>query len=383
MISRSDVCHAVSKTLVDAQRALKAKHAVIGMDGFVDSIIDVVDQRGGFDQYTRIGTIDVLGHKIVAAAGKSANYEMVVKQRKLGGNGPIMANALAVAGLSIDYIGSLGVPTPDPVFADFATRARLHSLCEPGFTDALEFTDGKLMFGKLTQLSQVNWESLLRHVGLEAFIGMCESADLIAMNNWTMLPLLGEIWQHVLGDILPKLSQRPRMLYIDLADPEKRPPKDLREAMATLSQMAAFTGVTLGLNLKEAAQVAGVLELRPAADEPDQIQQLAQEIRQKMGISTVVIHPRGGAAGADSEGTAWFDGPYVQHPKLSTGAGDNFNAGYCLGQLAGCDLRQSLCCGVATSGYYVRNAASPTTSQLAEFVKELPPPEQQAAAATT
>ena len=44
----------------------------------------------------------------------------------------------------------------------------------------------------------------------------------------------------------------------------------------------------------------------------------------------------------------------MQQPKISTGAGDHFNAGFCLGRVLGFWLAESLCAGVATSGYYVR-----------------------------
>ena len=70
-----------------------------------------------------------------------------------------------------------------------------------------------------------------------------------------------------------------------------------------------------------------------------------------------------------------FAGPFVQQPKISTGAGDHFNAGFCLGRGAGANLEESLCTGVATSGYYVRNATSPTGKQLAEFIANLPAPQ--------
>lgn len=378
MPTRNEICTSVAQRLRASAPALKSTRAVIGMDGFVDSIIDVVDTRDSFEKYARMETIDIFGRKIVNAAGKSANYEFVVKHKKLGGNGPIYANALAIAGLDIDYIGSLGLPAPDPVFADFATRARLHSLCEPGYTDALEFADGKLMLGKITHLAQVNWDTILQRVGLAKFTALCESANLIAMNNWTMLPMLGDIWHHVLVDVLPNLSKRqtPRRIFIDLADPEKRTAQDLRRGLQTLSCMSDYAHVMLGLNLKEAGQVATVLGIRPPTDDNDAIRKAATDIRATLKLGAVVIHPRRGAGAADATGSAWFDGPLVKQPKLSTGAGDNFNAGFCLGQLTGCTLEQSLCCGVATSGYYVRNAASPTTDQLAGFVATLPEAER-------
>lgn len=378
MPTRNEVCTTVADRLRASAGGLKSVRAVIGMDGFVDSIIDVVDTRDSFEQYSRMETIERLGRKIINAAGKSANYEFVVTHKKLGGNGPIYANALAIAGLDIDYIGSLGLPAPDPVFADFAKLARLHSLCEPGYTDALEFADGKLLLGKITHLAQVNWESLLQRVGLQPFIAMCEAADLIAMNNWTMLPMLGDIWHHVLVDVLPNLSKRPRgrRIFIDLADPEKRTAQDLRRGLNTLSCMSQYAHVILGLNLKEAGQVANVVGVHPPSDDNHQILKAAAEIRAHLKIGAVVIHPRRGAGAADCSGAAWFDGPLVKQPRLSTGAGDNFNAGFCLGELTGCTLEESLCCGVATSGYYVRNAGSPTTTQLADFIANLPDPER-------
>jgi sugar/nucleoside kinase (ribokinase family) len=56
---------------------------------------------------------------------------------------------------------------------------------------------------------------------------------------------------------------------------------------------------------------------------------------------------------------------------MVTGAGDHFNAGFCLGRLLGGDLDANIHFGVATSGYYVREAASPTLAQLSGFVETL------------
>ena len=375
-MSRADTCRSVAEKIRSSASRLSSTKAVIGMDGFVDSIIDVVDTRESFEKYSRMETIETFGRKIVGSAGKSGNYEFVVKHRKLGGNGPIFADALAIAGVDVDYIGSLGLPEADPVFADFGKRARLKSICEAGLTDALEFSDGKLMLGKITQLADVNWSSLCARVGLDRFTAMCESADLIAMNNWTMLPHLGDIWLHVSTDVLPRLSKRERLIFIDLADPEKRTAKDLRRDLGTLSTMQKYAKVMLGVNLKEAGQVANVLGIRPPADRNDDVIRAADEIRKALQLSTVVIHPRRGAGGANSSSSGWVDGPLVKQPKLSTGAGDNFNAGFCLGELIGCSFEESLACGCAASGFYVRETGSATASQLADFVECLPEPDR-------
>lgn len=375
-MTREQIASSIAGKIRGAQAELARTRAVIGMDGFVDSIIDVVDQRRSFDSYQRVETIEVLGRKVLGAAGNSANYEFVVKRQKLGGNGPNYANALAVAGIDVDYIGSLGIPRPHEVFGEFGKRARLHSLCEPGYTDALEFSDGKLMLGKITHLSQVNWSTLLERIGLKAFTQMCQEASLLAMNNWTMLPGLGEIWSHVLEEVLPKLTGERRRVFIDLADPEKRTADDLRRDLAKLSGMQKYARVILGLNLKEAGQVAGVFGLAAPRDNNAEIRTAAEDVRKALGIEMVVVHPRRGAGAANGTGSTWMDGPLVQHPKLSTGAGDNFNAGFCLGLLAGGTLDEALAAGVATSGYYVREAASPDAHALVSFLENLPSPER-------
>ena len=123
-------------------------NAFLGLDGFVDEILHVVDKRESADKYQRLTTIAKYADRLAAAAGKSTNVEMVNQLTKLGGNGPIMANALASFGMKVCYLGNLGFPSLHPVFADFAKQAEVYSIAEPGYTDALEFEDGKIICGK-------------------------------------------------------------------------------------------------------------------------------------------------------------------------------------------------------------------------------------------
>src|SRR3954468_13130229 len=165
-LSREQICELTAAKLTAALTTLPSLKSLIGLDGFVDEIIAVVNKRhGAGNNYDSVKTIAHLSEKIATATGQSSNYELVVKQRKLGGNGPIMANALASMGLEVTYIGNLGYPTLDPVFEDFAKRAKVISIAEPGHTDALEFEDGKLMLGKHQTLGDVNWDNLVTRVG--------------------------------------------------------------------------------------------------------------------------------------------------------------------------------------------------------------------------
>jgi hypothetical protein len=374
-LTRQQICQSAARKLSAAVPTLSSMNALIGLDGFVDEIIAVVAKRFDKDRYEAMKTITVLGDKILAAGGQSSNYELLVKQTKLGGNGPIMANALAAAGLPVTYIGNLGYPAIHPVFAELANRAKVISIAEPGHTDALEFEDGKLMFGKHQTLGDISWENLLNRVGKDALIKMVSAAKLIGFVNWTMLSNMSDIWSKLQTEILPHCPKADRTFFIDLADPEKRTVTDISDALIILGRFQPFVNVILGLNLKESDQIASALGISVPADSEPLIEQTAKSIRQKLGISCVVIHPRKGAAAATAEESARFAGPFVEKPKISTGAGDHFNAGFCLGRICGLTLEESLCTGVGTSGYYVRSAQSPSGKQLAEFVAELPPPQ--------
>ena len=376
---REQVCQSTAAKLSAALPTLAGLPAVIGFDGFVDEIIAVVDKRYDRTRYDPVKTIAELGQKILRAAGQSSNYEMLVKQTKLGGNGPIMANALAAMGMSVTYIGNLGFPAVHPVFAEFTSRAHTISIADPGHTLALEFEDGKLMLGKHASLGDINWENLISRVGKQKLQSLIDSARLIGLVNWTMLPFMSDIWAKLEAEILPGLARRQRTMFVDLADPEKRTHDDIAEAMRILSRLGAQMDLILGLNLKESCEIAAVLGLNVPTDvgaAEAAIETTARALRQKLDVGCVVIHPRGGAAAATAEHSAAFDGPYVAQPRISTGAGDHFNAGFCLGRVLGLSLEESLCTGVATSGYYVRNAQSPTGGQLAQFIATLPRPQQ-------
>jgi sugar/nucleoside kinase (ribokinase family) len=378
--SRPEVCQSAAVALSRAIDGLSSTRAVVGLDGFVDAIIAVVDKRYSADRYEPVRTIAAMAEKIKSASGESSNYELVVKQRKLGGNGPIMANALACLGLGVTYLGSVGYPEVDPVFSDFARRADVKGIAAAGNTDALEFDDGKLLLGKYESLKDVSWENLVARIGREELQRLFNGATLIAMNNWTMVPRMSEIWDHLIDEVLPggvsgSTAPQTRTLFIDLADPEKRTFEDIRNALGHLTRFQAHVNVILGLNLKEAAEIAQVLGLPARAEGESVIEPMAAAIRGALNIGCVVIHPRRLAAASTATETTGFAGPFVQRPLISTGAGDHFNAGFCLGRIAGLGLVESLCAGVACSGYYVRTAQSPTGEQLAEFIRMLPDPE--------
>lgn len=342
-----------------------SQSVLVGFDGFVDEIIHLVDERQDADHFTRINSMAAYGDRVAKAAGKSCNVEMVVKQMKLGGNGPIMGDSLQSQGYKIIYMGALGKERVHPVFEEFASHcARVVSWADPAHTDALEFLDGKVMMGKLQPLRDVNWDQLTARVPVDEMKRMLDEVSLIACTNWTMLPFMNSILVG-LSQLLGKCKEK-KSVFVDLADPRKRTVADIREVLALLGSMQAVADVILGLNEDEAAQIAGVLDIHAGLD----MKELATDIRGKVRLHMVVIHPVKEAAVACEGGSYFIAGPYTPVPKLTTGAGDNFNAGFCSGYLGGLLPEECLATGVCTSGFYVRNGRPPKQHELVDFLKQ-------------
>ncbi len=361
-------------TLEELQRLrgkITSKQAVLGFDGFVDKIMHVVDRRTGPGaNFIRMPKIEDFGQRIVAASGKSTNVELYPIMQKLGGNGPIMAHALLAAGVKTRYVGALGKPAIHPVFVDFASQTEAVSICNPGETSAVEFEDGKIMLGDMASLDEITLNAIIAEMGEGAFLDMISRADLISVVNWTMVPHMTEVLTGLLDRILPILPPRDqRIFFFDLADPEKRSVGDLQTALRTISRFQPYGTVTLGLNLKEAIQVAAALNLPKPKPDKEGLKALATNIRQELQISTVVVHPVESAACATHDDTWWIEGSWTTQPKITTGAGDHFNAGFVTGQLMGLTPPACLTMAVCFSSYYVRTAKSPGLNDVDGFIR--------------
>jgi sugar/nucleoside kinase (ribokinase family) len=346
--------------------------AFVGLDGFVDEILHAVDKRESADKYSRVPTIAQFAQRLAAAAGHSTNVELVSQMTKLGGNGPIMANALAGFGLQVTYLGILGYPNLHPVFTEFSRRAQIHSIAEPGYTDALEFEDGKIMLGKHQSLRQMNWENIKGRFGLEKFTRLFAGADLIGFVNWTMLTSMSNIWSAVQAEICPGMKGPRRSLFIDLADPEKRTQQDILEALRLITGFEKYFDVILGLNEKEGYEIGETLGLNTSDHSPAGLAALCQGIHERLAVNSLVIHPTEYALASSSDGVALVKGPFTPKPKITTGAGDHFNSGFCLGKLLGLPTERCLLTGVTTSGFYVRTGQSPDLASLANMLRNWP-----------
>jgi hypothetical protein len=345
------------------------KKMIIGFDGFIDEIIHAVDKRMDSEHFTRIETMLQFAKRIERAAGLSTNIELIPVQEKIGGNGPIMCNALSQHDSDMVYIGALGQPQIHPVFLGMPSNAKLYSIAQAAHTDAVEFLDGKLMLGKMTCLNDVTYANIIKTVGQDNFVKMLAETDLFATVNWSMLPYMTDLWQKIQEDLLPLLPKRsnPPIFFVDLADPEKREHHEIKRALDLLKSFNHHFKVVLGLNKKEAYDIASILGL---ASSDASLEVVNRKLYDYLKIYAVVIHPVDQSCTV-IDGTFYHDmGPLAKKPKLTTGAGDNFNAGFVFGLMLGLSPHESLLMGMGTSGFYVRQARSPKFFELVQFIAD-------------
>ncbi len=365
----SATLHALAGALRARRDEISRLAAVAGFDGFVDEMISVVGERRGADDWTAMTSMAELGRIVSSAAGHNSLREIVVRSADRGGCAVNFADGLIALGTRLDFLGTLGAPR-HPTFDTFAASCNSCTTLGSAYgrTLAFEFGDGKFMFSAVSQLAEI--DAALLHAALAdgAFAAACSRARLIALTNWTLYPHMTACWRVLQREVFAALGRRP-WLFLDLVDPSSRAEADVRAMLAAISDFQTTCDTVLGVNYNEAAVLGRILGLGTLGKEADALRARAADLRSRLGISQVVIHNARVNAVADSVGAVvTAAGPYCAKPIKTTGAGDRFNAGYCLGLMLGLGSRERLAIGAATSGFFVRHARSPDLDDVATFL---------------
>ena len=356
--------------LTERQGICDSLKACIGFDGYIDEILRVVRSKKAVADYELFATITEFAEYIRDSAGKSSDTELLSREVRFGGNAPLMANALAGLGVPSCCIGTFGSPKRHPAFASMHPACELLSVGEPGYSYSFEFDDGKLMFGKIATLDRLGWEHIKETVGLETLRDRLGISRLLSFVNWSSIQQMNAILTGLRDEVLFRLdpeSLHAKLLFFDIADPSRRTREDLLDFLAILSGLAGHCQVLLGLNEREARSVADSLG---AGRSEAALAEVGRFIFDKLGIDTLIIHGLDMALCLRGRELWETPGFYVANPRISTGGGDNFNAGFCLGRMLGLDPEETLLLANATASYYIQNGASPDWERLLDFLRQ-------------
>lgn len=354
--------------LKDKATTLQQKKVTAGFDGFIDKIVKVIKEKHPDKSLTLFSTIKEFGNYIVEKQGASLSLEIEEQSSKLGGNMPIMSNALGQLGITVNCVGALGHPQIHPAFRNFPSACHLYSFADPGTATAFEFNDGKIMMAQMAELNSFGWDRLKTKIDITTLVSLYQQSDLLCLLNWSEIDASTDIWKGLLKDVLPHYSHKNQIAFFDLSDCSKRSSESITEALQLLQEFAKHTKVILSLNKNEAGVVYNTLFKTGSKKD---LLDTGRDIFENSGLHTLVLHSAKEVVAFSNEDNVSVQPFFVSDPKISTGAGDNFNAGFCTALLLELDLESSVILANAVSGYYVRTGTSAQLPAIINFLETI------------
>jgi hypothetical protein len=352
------------RQLQESSTVLPTKIATAGFDGFVDTILRVIKEKKESGSPSYFKSIKQFG-KYVTDKDSSFSLEVEEISSRIGGNMPIMANAMAHLGTKVNCVGALGYPVLHPVFADLSANCKVFSFADPGTSTAYEFNDGKILLGQNGQLNTAGWELIKNKIGIDKLVDLYRHSDLLSFVNWSEIDASTDTWKGVLRDLLPKYDKK-QPAFFDLSDCSKRSDEAVEEAMILLQEFSKYCRVILGLNNNEAQLIYQSIFQKKS---PKDFTRMGEKIFEKLGVEQLVLHSSKEAVGFEKNGTTAAGTFFIKNPVITTGAGDNFNAGFCTAQLIGLDMERSLILANAVAAAYVGSGKHSNLQDCIKFLQ--------------
>src|SRR5687768_3982100 len=350
--------------------SLTSKTATAGFDGFVDTIVRAIKKKSKDKPIVLFNRVKEFGNYILEKEGTSFSLEMEEISSRPGGNMPITAKALGRLGLQVNCIGALGYPQTHPVFNNFSSNCRLYCFAEPGTSTAIEFKDGKIMLAQMGAQNKLGWDKIKEIIGIETLQELYKESDLLCFVNWSEIDASADIWKGVLKDLYSKNTKlrKKQFTLFDLSDCSKRSNKEISEAIELLKEFTQYTNLILSLNKNEAQLVYRALNKKPGKD----MKEIGKKIFEKLGQPEILLlHSSRQSFAFNQKEIFQQKSFFIKDPRISTGAGDNFNAGFAAAQLLNLDPGQSLLFANIVATLYVKTGITPELSDLVAYLEKL------------
>lgn len=334
-----------------------SKRIFTGFDGYLD-IVQKIVASGNQTERCFFETIAEYAEALGRRAGKNGDFELITQSRRVGGNAPILALAAARLGAEVDCVACMGDTQTKPPF-DALERAGVHtvSLCAPSPSYVFEFRDGKLMYGE-NNLPSPDFSLLEQRVGERALQEMLEHAGVVALADYANLPYAASLWGGVLRVLRQACGRERPEIFLDLADISHLLPPQRQEMTELIRQFAQDFSVHLGLNRNEAEQLCGGLSLRASTP-----REAAEKLHAALGAA-LVLHTQKSAVYCAADGVFEVETETVARPAATVGAGDHFNAGYCVALLLGLEPQRRLRMACAEATRFVSTGKDPVLEEV-------------------
>lgn len=342
--------------------------AFLGFDACIDSIVKIVKEKSGNEVIEYFSDTNQFAEFLYKLENKSCGLELQTKISKIGGNMVITANALGKLNLSVECIGTFGLPDILPVFRTMSPNCSLTTIAETITATALEFDSSKVIMFDPGPYNHLTWEDVKNVLGLEKIKDLISGKQLVAFVNWSEIENSSQLWEGFLDEVLPLTDikgARP-LFFTDFSDCSRKSKKEIVLAINLLKRFQDYYKVVLSLNQNEAALIAKALDLPENTSDIDFISSLFD----RCNSDILVIHRVKDAIAFNGKSYEAFDTFLCKEPMVLTGGGDNFNAGLCFALLNGFTLIESIVTANAVSGSYVKSGISPDIDCLIDFLNQ-------------
>jgi hypothetical protein len=344
-----------------------SKRAFMGFDACIDILVRVVSERKEDNLTGYFSESRSLGEFLINLDNKSCGLELQTKMSKIGGNMVITANALGNLGVGVECVGTFGIPDILPVFRTMSENCSLHTIGETISATALEFSNSKVIMFDPGPYNNLTWDGIRDILGTEKITELLSGKQLISFVNWSEIENSSQIWQGILDEILPAIVQPAVKPYFftDFSDCSRKSKESILFVIELLGRLSRYYKVHISLNQNEAALIAKALELTDYVSDEDFVRALYCLVN----ADVLIIHRIKDALSFDGNVYEKCETFLSKEPKILTGGGDNFNAGFCFSLLNEFSLFQSLLVANAVAGSYVQNGVSPDLDNLIKFLE--------------
>jgi hypothetical protein len=336
-----------------------------GFDGIVDNVRVMVDTRHSPTEFDRLATLEALRDRVddSIAAESSLTIEWEMDGRRTGGHACHLARAFNKLGAETTMIGMYGRPPEEPFTTEFA-GSTLVSIGQPGFCDAVEFDDGKLLLTQSSDAASLDWETLRDRIDPEALAEHLDGTDVFGVGYWAMTAALPALVATIVEETWPLQRSPPERVFFDPGDIRSLPADTLREGAVGLAAASDTVPVTASANRSETEALADVLDGEAAGT----LETDAAKARDGLGVDRFVGHSASQATTVSGDGRDSVAVPTTDSPAMTTSAGDHFNVGLLVGHLAGLSDPAATVAANAAAGVFVRTGSPPGYDDIRAFV---------------
>ena len=344
---------------------LREKQILAGFDGFVDTIVKPVLRFGTNGETEFFRSIDEFGAFIAEHSHKSSSIQYEVLEKKPGGNMPNFVMALDALSLYPTAVGMLSTESGDidPIFGKLGKQR--YSYLSAGPAIAFEFEDGKILFSPATIAGISRGESMFSRIEkvFPQFSGSAANADLTVFLNWSELPFAQDLWSDIYAKTLDSsATDKNRYVLFDLCDTAAKNLTEIEELLSLIGKISLRRRTILSMNKNETLDIC-----RKVTGQRCSAEEAAQLLFKHFTVDELVIHQHTESITLSAGGMVRKQCVLNKNPKISTGAGDHFNAAYCLASLAGLPAAEKLIFANAYSGAYIAKGSSPNLLDIENF----------------